>query len=97
MSFLTEFKFFQITAKLDGVTENLYGSYDKAEAEYELEAMKDSWKDEGYKGIKLVWKATDEAPDPDIYGRSFIAKQVPKASPQVQRIQRQLGASLLPW
>ena len=94
---MTEFKYFQITAKLDGATETLYGSYDKAEAEYELEATRDSWKDEGYRGIKLGWKATDEAPDADIYGKAFIAKQAPKVSPNVQRIQRQLGASLLPW
>mgnify|MGYP003643682338 CR=1 FL=1 len=39
---MTEFKYFQITAKLDGATETLYGSYDKAEAEYELEATRDS-------------------------------------------------------
>ena len=94
---MTKYQFFSITAKLDGATETLYGSYDKAEARYELEAMKDSWKDEGYKGIKLVWRATEEAPDPDIYGKDFIAKQATKVSPNVQRIQRQLGASLLPW
>ena len=84
------FKYFEITAKLDGEMETLYGSY-------ELEAMRDSWKDEGYRGIKLGWKATVIAPDAGTYGKAFIAKQVPKVSPKIQRIQRQLGASLLPW
>ena len=68
------FKYFEITAKLDGEMETLYGSYDKAEAEYELEAMRDSWKDEGYRGIKLGWKATVIAPDAGIYGKAFEAK-----------------------
>jgi len=94
---MTEFKYFQITAKFDGATDILYESYDKAEAEYELEALRDTWKDEGYRGIKLGWVAISEAPDANIYGKAFIAKQVPQPSPNVQRIQRQLGASLLPW
>ena len=72
---MTEFKYFQIIGvNADGIVEILYGSYDKAEAEYELEATRDSWKDEGYRGIKLGWKATEEAPDAGIYGKAFIAK-----------------------
>ena len=94
---MTEYKYFQITAELDGATETLYESYDKAEAEYELEALRDTWKDEGYRGIKLGWVAISEAPDANIYGKDFKPKLVPQPSPNVQRIQRQLGASLLPW
>tara|TARA_R110002051_G_scaffold272533_1_gene333018 strand:+ start:117 stop:434 length:318 start_codon:yes stop_codon:yes gene_type:complete len=94
---MTKFKYFKITARLVGEMETLYGSYDKAEAEYELEAMRDSWKDEGYRGIQLKCWFVDEAPDEGIYGKAFIAKQAPKVSHNVQRIQRQLGASLLPW
>ena len=96
------FKYYEIVANCNSV---LYGSYDRSEATYELEAMRDSWKDEGYRGIKLRWRATDEAPDVGIYGKAFKPKmtkvlagwQLPKVSANVEQIQRQLGASLLPW
>ena len=72
---MTKFKYFVIFAKLGkGGYENLYGSYDKSEAQYELEAMRDHWKDEGYRGIKLGWKATEESPDVGIYGKDFKPK-----------------------
>ena len=92
------FKYYEIIANCGTA---LYGSYDRSEATYELEAERDSWKDEGYRGIKLRWKATSEAPDSGIYGKSFkptlAPKPAPKVSPKVASIQRQLGASLLPF
>jgi len=36
--------------------------------------MRDHWKDEGYRGIKLGWKATEESPDVGIYGKDFKPK-----------------------
>ena len=62
------FKYYEIVANCNTV---LYGSYDRSEATYELEAERDSWKDEGYRGIKLRWSATEEKPDTSIYGKSF--------------------------
>lgn len=62
------YKYYEITAKCGQV---LYGSYDKSEAQYELEAERDSWTFEGFRGIKMRWKATEEKPDAGIYGESF--------------------------
>ena len=62
------FKYYEIIAKCGEV---LYGSYDRSEATYELEAMRDQWRYEGYKGIKLRWTATEEKPDLAIYGKAF--------------------------
>jgi hypothetical protein len=96
------FKYYEVVSNCKTV---LYGSYDQDEAKFELEAMRDSYKEDGYKGVKLRWKAVDEAPDVGIYGKAFKPKmtkvlagwQLPKVSANVEQIQRQLGASLLPW
>lgn len=96
------YKYYEVIAKCGTI---LYGSYHKVEAEFELLSERDNYKEDGYKGVKLRWKAVDEAPDPDIYGKAFKPKmtkvlagwQLPKVSANVEQIQRQLGAALLPW
>lgn len=72
---MKKYQYFKIIAKLGkGGHEDLYGSYDKAEVKYELEAMRDAWKNEGYRGIRIVWTATEEAPDAGIYSKDLIAQ-----------------------
>ena len=96
------YKYYEVVANCKTV---LYGSYDQEEAKFELEAERDTYKEDGYKGVKLRWRATDEAPAVSIYGKAFKPKmtkvlagwQIPKVSSNVEQIQRQLGASLLPW
>tara|TARA_R100001440_G_scaffold73946_1_gene98891 strand:- start:1881 stop:2120 length:240 start_codon:yes stop_codon:yes gene_type:complete len=64
----TEYKYYEIVSSCGTVQ---YGSYDRQEALYELEAERDNYKEDGYKGTKLRWKAVEEAPDPAIYGKKF--------------------------
>ncbi len=59
--------YYEIKALFEGETEVLYGSYSKAEAQYELQAERESWKDSGYTQIKIVARCTDELPDADVY------------------------------
>ena len=96
------YKYYEVIANCNTV---LYGSYDQAEAKFELEAERNTYKEDGYKGVKLRWKAVDEAPDVGIYGKAFKPKmtkvlagwQLPKVSANVKQIQMDLGQSLLPW
>lgn len=57
----------KVIATIDGEQEELYGSFVKADCEYEIEAERDSWKEEGYKGIKIVSTLTEEEPDTEVY------------------------------
>ena len=59
--------YFEIEAFISGDREILFGSFDRDDCKYELEAEKESWKDQGYKKIKLVSRETKETPDPKVY------------------------------
>lgn len=67
------FSYYEIVSKCGEI---LYGSYDQAEARYELLAERNTWKQDGYTGIKLRWKAVSEAPDVGIYGKGFKPRMV---------------------
>ena len=96
------YKYYEVIAKCGTI---LFGSYHKVEAEFELLSERDNYKEAGYKGVKLRWKAVEEAPDPDIYGKDFKGHrtkvlagwQLPKVTANVKQIQMDLGQSLLPW
>ena len=60
-------KYFDVIGYIDGVSESLYGSFDRLDCKYELEAEKTSWKADGYKKIKIVSRETSEKPDPTVY------------------------------
>ena len=62
--------YYEITANIDGETEILFGSFDKSDCAYELDAEKESWKCEGFKSIKIVSRKTEEKPDAEVYGDS---------------------------
>jgi len=65
-----------ITAKIDGQIEELFGSFDRTDCKYELEANKESWKDEGYKAIKISTKQVASEPSKEIYTNAITAKQL---------------------
>ena len=74
--------YYEIKAvNIDGDTEVLYGSFVKAEARYELDAEKASWKDEGYKLIKIVSRTTDDAPDMSVYTQEELNTNQPEREP----------------
>ena len=61
-------KYYEVIGTIDNRPETLYGSFDRSDCVYELEAERDSWRAEGYKGLFIGSSATTETPDPEIYG-----------------------------
>jgi len=60
--------YYEIKAYIDGQEEVLFGSFEKSDCTYELEAEKDGWKAEGFKSIKITSRKTEEEPDTEVYG-----------------------------
>ena len=59
--------YYIITAKIEGQIEELFGSFNKKDCQYELEAEKDSWKAEGFKSIKIESKKVEGNYDANVY------------------------------
>ena len=73
MSQITKGKYFEITAfHIDLGTEVMFGSFDRDDCKYELEAERDGWKDEGWNSIKIVSRETTETPDPEVYDLKVV-------------------------
>jgi len=70
------YKYYRVMANYEGHTEQLFGSYDRTECVEELDAERDSWKDEGYKGIKIISETTNEAPCRTVYTKQQIAEMI---------------------
>ena len=68
-------KYYQVVATLDGEKEVLFGSFEKADCVYEIDAEKASWKDDGYKGIKIEIKETNDKPDLEVYKDSIVTSE----------------------
>lgn len=58
---------------IDGDDEILFGSFVRMECVYELDAERSSWKDDGYRCIKICSRNTDEAPDMSVYTADELA------------------------
>ena len=69
-------RYFDVIGSIDGVSESLYGSFDRLDCKYELEAEKTSWKDQGYKGIQIVSRETSDKPDPTVYENLASEEQI---------------------
>ena len=59
--------YYQVVAAIDGEQEILFGSFVRSDCTYEIEAERDTWKGDGYKGIKIVPKEVEDTPDPEVY------------------------------
>lgn len=70
--------YYEVTANIDGFKEVLFGSFDKSDCKYEIEAEKDSWKSEGYKSIKIEARETEEKPDPEVY-ENLVSSEIIEA------------------
>lgn len=68
--------YYKIEAYIDGEREILFGSFDKADCKYELEAEKEGWKAEGYKKIKIITTTTEDKPDPAVYENLVSADEI---------------------
>ena len=60
-------KYFSVVGFIDNDYEVLFGSFDRADCVSEIECEKSSWKDQGYKRIKIQSKTTTDVPDRSIY------------------------------
>lgn len=69
-------KYFEVIGNFEGDLEVLFGSFDRLDCKYELEAEKTSWKDQGYKGIKIVSRETSDKPDPTVYENLASEEQI---------------------
>lgn len=63
-------KYYIVTGQIDGQTEELFGSFDRADCVYEKECERDNWKEQGYKKITITHKMVNDTPDPGIYGEN---------------------------
>jgi len=59
--------YYEIKAIIDGESEILYGSFDRSDCVFELDAERLTWKAQGYEQIKIVSRKTEESPDPEVY------------------------------
>lgn len=60
-------KYYEIKGTIDGQEEILFGSFSRDDVRFELDAERDSWKDQGYTGITMGFSNTDDQPDPEVY------------------------------
>ena len=65
--------YYEVTAKIEGQVEVLYGSFLRSDCAAEIEAERESWKDEGYRGIKIVSRETADEPSDEVYDEREIA------------------------
>lgn len=70
---MKSYKYYHLvgTDKATGKDVIHFGSFDKEDVEYELEAQRDELKEDGYKKIRLVATRIPQAPDPSVYGKEF--------------------------
>ena len=61
-------KYYEVVGTMDTQVEVLFGSFDRSDCAYEVQAERDSYKAEGYKHIKITSRMTTETPDPTVYG-----------------------------
>ncbi len=86
-------KYYDVMARIDGEDEQLFGSYVREDCVSEIECERDSWKEQGYKAIRIVSRETTEQPDPEVYaddiesGLLVIEDEIPfGGEPTLQRV-----------
>lgn len=72
-------KYYEVEGYIEGEREVLFGSFDKRDCAYELEADRESWRAEGYKKLKIVSRETQETPDPEVYGDELFKVAICRA------------------
>jgi hypothetical protein len=65
--------YYEVTGTIQGETEILFGSFVRGDCAYELDAERDSWKDEGYRALHIAARETSDTPDPSVYTAAELA------------------------
>lgn len=63
----TQYDYYEVTGKINGELEVLFGSYEKPDCEAELDAEKATYKADGYTYLKITKRLVDEKPDEEVY------------------------------
>ena len=61
-------KYYEVIGQYAGLTVALFGSFDRSDCTYELDAERVSWRAEGFSALKIRVTETTEKPDPQVYG-----------------------------
>lgn len=64
----------EVTAEIDGEKEIMFGSFVRQDCVYEIQAERDSWKEDGYKKIKIERRETTDTPDAEVYKDEIVTK-----------------------
>jgi len=59
--------YYEVIATIENAPEIMYGSFDRQDCVDEIDAEKETWKQQGYKSIKIKSRQTTDQPDKDIY------------------------------
>jgi hypothetical protein len=68
-------KYYQLHAQLDGQLDVIFGSYIKQDCKDELDCERESLKDQGYKGFKIVAIEVEDTPDLDVYDGQIVTRK----------------------
>ena len=68
-------KYYEVTATNEGTTEVLYGSYLRQDCKDEIDAERDSWKECGYKAIKITSRECTDEIDEEVYEDNLVTKE----------------------
>ena len=68
-------KYYEVTATFKDESEVLYGSFLRSDCVDEVDAERDSWKDDGYKRIKIVSREVIDTPDKEVYDGQLVTAQ----------------------
>jgi hypothetical protein len=60
-------KYYEVIATINGASDVLYGSFERADCVSEIDAERDAWKIQGYKAIKIAYRTVIESPDAEVY------------------------------
>lgn len=71
MAILTN-KYYDVFGTIDGEQEQLFGSFNRQDCKDELDAERETWKDQGYKKLTIVSRITDDKPDLEVYKDEYL-------------------------
>lgn len=61
------YTYYKVVANFEGEEDYLFGSYRRSDCQSEIECEKDSWREEGYRRIRIISKEVSEPPCPKVY------------------------------
>ena len=88
------YTYWEVRGTLDGLADQLFGSYDRTDCVYELDAERETWKEQGYRKIHITSVQTTQAPDPVVYEMTAPAERDDDLGAEMERAQERHGVQL---